>query len=354
MRKFFNIVANPDGESCTILLYGVIGESAHEVNAAGVISQIMEAEKTYRRIGVRINSVGGEVGTGIAIFNALRASKAEVTIYIDYLAASTASFIASCGRTVKMSRYGRLMIHKPSGGVWGTSEEIQNYLDELKRIEETICDIYSHRTGKSADEIRQAYMDGQDHWLSAEEAVSLGFADEIYDSLPVPFAESGTMEDRCERFSALYAGTFNSQNNKSMFEKIKKLQPFSDCADEAAILARISEISNKAAAHDTVVAENKALKEKVSAYEAKEKAATEAENKAILDAAVKDGRINETQRADFEKMLSGGQAEQAKSILASLKPFRHAAGVIVDDHKGVQPGSVWAERMEEIRKKNNL
>ena len=103
MKNVFDIIANPDTEGCTILLYGEIGDYA-DVRAEDVISQIIAAEKTYQRIDIRINSIGGQVGTGIAIFNALKDSKAEITIYIDCLAASTASIIAACGRKVKMSR----------------------------------------------------------------------------------------------------------------------------------------------------------------------------------------------------------------------------------------------------------
>ena len=168
MKNVFNIIAGPGKESCTILLYGEIGDYA-DVKASDFLTQIMDAERTYKHIDIRINSVGGQVSTGIAIFNALKASKAEITIYIDCLAASTASFIASCGRTVKMSRYARLMIHKPTGGVWGNADEIKDYMEQLTQIENTICDIYAQRTGLSLDEIRSTYMDGKDHWLDAEE-----------------------------------------------------------------------------------------------------------------------------------------------------------------------------------------
>lgn len=354
MKNVFNIIANQDPRSCTILLYGIIGDDFESgIHAADILAQIREAEAAYDRIDIRINSVGGQVDTGIAIFNALKESKAEITIYIDCLAASTASFIAACGRTVKMSRYARILIHKPSGGVWGNAAEIRQYLEQLQQIEDILCDIYSRRTGLSVDEIRSTYMDGVDHWITAAEAVRLGFADEVYDDLPVSFDDSLTLDQQCEQFTALYAGKFNTlhKNQSTMFDKIKKLQPFSDCADEAAIMAKLTEIVKKAEAHDTVVAENTALKAKVDGYEAEKKAAIEAANKALLDAAVKDGRINETQRADFEAMLGTDEAEKAKSLLASLKPARRAASV-VEKPAGVTTTSAWEARQEEIREQN--
>lgn len=355
MRNVFNIIANQDPRSCTILLYGVIGDDFESgIHAADILSQIREAEAAYDRIDLRINSVGGQVDTGIAIFNALKGSKAEITIYIDCLAASTASFIAACGRTVKMSRYARILIHKPSGGVWGNAAEIKQYLDQLQQIEDILCDIYSRRTGLSVDEIRSTYMDGADHWITAADAVRLGFADEVYDDLPVSFDDSLTLDQQCEQFTAQYAGQFNPnyKNQRKMLEKIKKLQPFSDCADEAAIMARMTELIQKADAHDAVVAENAALKEKVAGYEAEKQAAIAAENKALLDAAVKDGRINETQRADFEAMFGTGEAAKAKSLLASLKPARRAASVVSDGKEEPKTAmDIVAEKTAEVEAK---
>ena len=90
MANIFNIIPGPQEDTCCILLYGEIGNYA-DVRAQDVVAQLMEAERTYRKIDVRINSVGGDVHTGIAIFNALHQSQADITIYIDCIAASTAS-----------------------------------------------------------------------------------------------------------------------------------------------------------------------------------------------------------------------------------------------------------------------
>ena len=350
-KNVFNIIANPDGHSCTILLYGEIGDYA-EVTASDILSQIMDAESRYGRIDIRINSVGGQVSTGIAIFNALKASKADITIYIDCLAASTASFIASCGRTVKMSRYARLMIHKPTGGVWGNADEIKNYMQELQRIEDTICDIYAQRTKQTVDEIKATYMDGKDHWLSAEEAVRLGFADEVYDDLPARFEESLPIEQRCEQFTALYAESFNPKNNITMFDRIKKMKQFGDCADETAIMNRLESICKKAEAHDALKAENETIKAKLSEYEKKEKADADAAIAAEVDAAVKDGRIDETMREKYVKMLHTSEAESAREILASLKPKRRVIETLGAQGKEMKTAQdIVAEEEAKVRAK---
>lgn len=356
MKNVFNIIASPDKRSCTILLYGEIGDYEDaKVRADEVIAQIMEAEASYDKIDVHINSIGGQVGTGIAIFNALRASKADITIYIDCLAASTASIIAACGRTVKMSRYARILIHKPTGAVWGNADEIRNYQEQLTQIEETICDIYARRTKLPVDVIRSTYMDGKDHWLSADEAVRLGFADEIYDDIPVSAEDLAglTPEQQCGKFTDLYIGTFNNhnKNQSKMFDRIKKMQQFSDCADEAAVLARIADLCNKAEATDTIKAENESLKARLQEIEKKQKDAENASIAAEVDAAIKDGRIDETKREHYIKMLHSSEAESARAILKDLKPKRLVKDIL-DDGSVVESGA-WAKRQEEIRNNYN-
>lgn len=354
MKNVFNIIANPDRKSCTVLLYGEIGDYA-EVRAEDILAQIMEAEARYESIDVRINSVGGQVGTGIAIFNALKASKADITIYIDCLAASTASIIAACGRTVKMSRYARILIHKPTGGVWGNAEEIRTYQEQLVQIEETICDIYARRTKLTPDEIRETYMDGQDHWLSAEDAVRIGFADEVYDDFPVEAEDIAGLspEQTCGRFTDRYVEFFNHQHksHNKMFDQIKKLQPFSDCADEAAIMARLGEIARKAEARDTLLAENQALRARVAGFEKEKKDALDAAIEAEVEAAVKDGRIDEGKRGHYLKMLHSSEAESARAILKDLKPKRLVKDIL-DDGVVVESGA-WAARQQEIHDRYN-
>lgn len=354
MKNVFDIITNPGKTGCTILLYGEIGDYA-DVRAEDVLAQIMEAESAYSKIDVRINSIGGQVGTGIAIFNALKDSKAEITIYIDGLAASTASIIAACGRKVKMSKYARILIHKPTGVIWGNADEIKNYQEQLIQIENTICDIYSGRTKMSVDEIRSTYMDGRDHWLSADDAVRLGFADEVYDDLEINAEDVAglTLEQSCGKFTDLYVGYFNNQHksNNEMFDKIKKLQPFSDCADEAAIMARLSEIIRKADAYDSLKTENDALKAEVADFERRKKSALDVSINAEVDAAVRDGRICETQRETFVRLLHSSEAESARAILLAQKKKKLVKDIL-EDGTVVENGS-WAKRQEEIRNRYN-
>ena len=247
MERIFNIIPGPQEDTCCILLYGEIGDYG-DVGAEDVVRQIAAAERTYRKIDVRINSVGGDVAAGIAIFNFLRQSAADITIYIDCIAASTASFIAGCGKRVKMSRYGQIMIHQPMSDVFGNAAKLKDCVAHLEQIENTLCEIYAARTGKSVEEIRATYMDGRDHWLTAEEALAEGFIDEIFDDDRTAVSASLTPRERCERYTALYIEHVSLKNQEQMINKLRSMPAFSDCADEAAVMSRITEVVNKARA----------------------------------------------------------------------------------------------------------
>lgn len=320
MNNIFNVIPDAEGGSCTILLYGEIGSYA-DVTAKETVVQLMEAAKQYSRINLRINSVGGEVATAIAIFNTIRSIKSDVIIYIDCIAASAASFIAACGREVKMSRYAQLMIHRPMGMAFGNADNLKDYTSHLEQIENILCDIYSKRTGMSVDEIKATYMDGQDHWIDAEEAVRLGFADEIYDDLEISVDSSLTPEQKCEHFTTSYLEALNvsHKNNTQMIKRIQTMAAFAKCADEAAVMTKLGEVVAKAEKADKLQQENDSLKEQVKNYQEADKKAKDAAITAEVEAAVQDGRIGENQKEHFVNLLHSNP-ESAREILNSLKP----------------------------------
>ena len=123
-RRFFDVIPSGGGEA-TILLYGEVGDWS-EVSARDVVTRLLELTRSYDKIDIRINSGGGEVYCGLAIYEALRNSTANLTIYVDGIAASMAAIIALCGKPLYMSPYARLMLHNVSGdhgGIARNSDE---------------------------------------------------------------------------------------------------------------------------------------------------------------------------------------------------------------------------------------
>ena len=333
MKRFFNII--PGKDAACILLYGEIGEY-DRVRSGDIARELIEAESASRQIDVRINSIGGDIFTGMAIFNAFRQSAADITIYIDGVAASMGSVIAACGKPVKMSRYARLMVHSPSGGAYGNAGEMEETAGMLKSLEDTLCEIYAARCKKTKEEIRSEWFDGKDHWFTARQAVELGLVDEIYDADPVP--EDSTPEQIYKIFNNRLENQ-PQYSDKMNLEEFRKRPLFKDCATEEDVLRSVAHLEEEAAK----VPE---LQGKVAAFEGKERQAIEAEDKALLDAAVKDERITEAQRPKYAAILKADRVN-GMAVLKDLKPKRLVTDVL--DEPGKTGVGAWEKRMQEIR-----
>ena len=132
---------------------------------------------TTNRIDLHLNTPGGEVFDGIAIFNALRQHPAEVHVTVDELAASIGSVIAMSGDRIVMSRNSQMMIHDGLGMGIGNAADLRELADLLDKTSDNIASIYAERTGKDATHWR-ALMRAET-WYSADEAVAAGLADEV-------------------------------------------------------------------------------------------------------------------------------------------------------------------------------
>lgn len=128
-------------------------------------------------ITLHISSPGGEVFDGIAIYNALRDHKAKITVSIDSLAASAASFIALSGETVKIAKSATMMVHKAHGLCIGNSDDMRKLADQMDKLNESIAGIYSDKTNDSVESWLKLMTD--ETWFNAEEALAYGLADEI-------------------------------------------------------------------------------------------------------------------------------------------------------------------------------
>lgn len=165
--------------SAEIHIFGDIGESWWDetVTAKQFVKDISAIEAG--EITVRINSYGGSVTDGIAIYNAIKRHPANVTISIEAAAYSIASLIAMAGDTVEMADNALLMIHAPWGYTGGNSVELREFADMLDKYSQSMASSYTSKSGQTHDQILALLTDGKDHWYSAEEAKAAGFIDRI-------------------------------------------------------------------------------------------------------------------------------------------------------------------------------
>lgn len=141
-------------------------------------------------ITLHINSVGGEVSAGVAIYNRLRALTNKKTVIIEGLAASIASVIAMAGDEIHMALGSEMMIHNPSTYVWGEANDFEKAAESLRKTKESLIDIYEHRTGLKRDEL--ATMMDAETWLTAKDAKEKGFCTSIDESLQMVACRKGT------------------------------------------------------------------------------------------------------------------------------------------------------------------
>lgn len=136
---------------------------------------------SVQRLDIDINSNGGDVTEGFAVYNMLARHPARKIVTILGLAASMASVIAMVGDEVMMPSNAMLMIHNPFGGAIGNASTIKSFGEALDIMQSSIRDVYARRTGLPSAQIAQM-MDAET-WLSAARSVELGFADRTIDPI---------------------------------------------------------------------------------------------------------------------------------------------------------------------------
>jgi ATP-dependent Clp endopeptidase proteolytic subunit ClpP len=177
-EKWYNI-QNKAGETADIYIFDEIG--TYGVTAQDFISEIKGLKDMP--INLRINSLGGDVFDGMAMYNVIKRREAKTTVYIEGIAASIATIIALGADEVIMAENSLFMIHNAWGGTSGEAKDMRKTAETLDKITSELTDIYVKKTGLSYDAL--AEMMDEESWLNADEAFALGFVDTISDSIKV-------------------------------------------------------------------------------------------------------------------------------------------------------------------------
>lgn len=207
--------------SAEIYIYGDIGErwwDDESVTAASMVKDLSELQADA--ITVRINSIGGSVSDGVAIYNALKRHPAAVTTVVDGVAASIASLIAMAGDTVEIASNAMLMVHAPWTYAGGNAADMRATADMLDAHAQAMATSYAAKTGKSVEDVLSMWLDGEDHWFTAEQAKAEGLADAITDPLPV----AASLKVDAARFRSLPAAAA-AYFKESQLDPTKQAQP---------------------------------------------------------------------------------------------------------------------------------
>ena len=172
MNSWYTIRAQATGAE--VVIYDEIG--AYGVSAKGFLAEL-GALPDGTPLALRINSPGGSVFDAVAIYNAIKRHSGSVTVWIDGIAASAASYIAMAGDEVVMPENAFLMIHDPAGMVMGTATDMRAMAEALDKIKGSLLQGYAAKSGRPQEEI--APLMAAETWLDAKDALDLGFADRI-------------------------------------------------------------------------------------------------------------------------------------------------------------------------------
>ncbi len=158
-----------------------LGTEVNDDIANLIIAQLLflESEDKHADIKLYINSPGGSVTAGMAIFDTMELIKPDVSTICVGMAASMGAFLLSCGQNGKRFALpnSRVMIHQPSGGFQGTASDIEITAKEILKIREKLNKILAEKTGQKVDKI--ANDSDRDYWMDATEAKSYGIVDKV-------------------------------------------------------------------------------------------------------------------------------------------------------------------------------
>ena len=286
-----------------------------------------------QHIHLRINSVGGSVIEGAAIYNALRRHKGGLTVHVDGLAASMASVIAMSGDEVLMAGNSMLMIHNPWSMAMGDADDLRKEADVLDKLKATLVNAYVRKTGRERGEI-EAMMD-EETWLDATEAVAMNFADSIEEDIEA--AASVTPEAARARFDK-FASSMSRKTKTIKAEEAAPAEVVAEPVVEAPVTEDAVDISE-----ENMTAE---LQAKVDALQAELSAKVEADTVRAQADEVTAKEI-ETLKAEVERLTaeSASKDEQINELLAASKSAGEQAAAIVAS-VGIDPVAVVSAEPE--------
>tara|TARA_R110001592_G_scaffold92874_2_gene270209 strand:+ start:2560 stop:3552 length:993 start_codon:yes stop_codon:yes gene_type:complete len=241
-----------------ILIYDVIG--SFDLTAKSIIEQLNDADG--QDVLVRINSVGGDVFEGMAIYNALKKYNGKVKIEIEGLSASMASIIMLAGDDVSASENSLIMIHNPSAGVMGESKDLSKRADLLDKMKTQMVNIYTGAT--NIPEKKVIKMMDEETWFTSEEALEVGLINNVTEAIKVAaHFDLGTITNNVPEW---VAEKYTNKNNnemeevKNMFEELK-----------TAIASFVTSTKEEIVAENVVVniADDESIKEQIVGFSEK-------------------------------------------------------------------------------------
>ena len=260
---------NIKNESGEIFIYDTIGK--YDAYSASKFIEDFNNIKS-KEVTIHINSGGGAVFEGLAIYNTIKSSEKSVKIIIDGLCASIASIIACSGDEIEMNSNGLIMIHDPLTISGGNAKELRKQAEILDKIHDQLVNIYHERTGLDA-EVLEDYMD-KETWFTAQEALEAKLIDRII--------ETDKMVACVDLDSYNYRNVAKFELYKSKLTESKKGE-----SPKMEKILKILNVTNE----DEAVSKIKEMAGKITALESENSEARKVKNEQTIDLAIAQGKI---------------------------------------------------------------
>tara|TARA_Y100000592_G_scaffold2155_1_gene3374 strand:- start:16341 stop:17387 length:1047 start_codon:yes stop_codon:yes gene_type:complete len=231
MQNWYNI-KNESAETADIFIYSEVG--GYDVNAQKFIEELKGLKD--KNLNIHINSLGGSVFDGMAIYNALKNHKKKVTTKVEGIAASIASVIAMAGDSIEMAENSLFMIHNPFTMAGGDASELRKTADILDKIRDEIANIYASKSEQDVDTL--IGLMNVETWFNASETIDSGFANEITKAVKVENSYDLT------KFKNITTDKVNEIVNNSNLIKIEKMAKIenNELKEEKTLLDKIKSL----------------------------------------------------------------------------------------------------------------
>lgn len=320
MKTNFRIVnRDQGGKVAEVYMYGVIGAGL-DIDTNVIVAQVEQ----MRRQGIRdfkffVNSEGGEVVQGCALFNYLDRTDIDVEWVIDGLAASMmAMLITNPNHKVSAARYAKLMYHRVQGSVYGNSAEVRSMAEMIDKFETSLIEMMARRMNEPVEEVRKEFFtDGLDHWMTAEEAKKRGLVDSIIEgrNIAEPAADIKSAKTVFDFFNKQLLNIIKPNNmDRAKFANLLNKQEKDIETDEALESAVKAVVDENVTLRD----ELKAERTKSAGLEQQVKTMNEAKVKQLVDSAIDAKKIGEDERETYTK-LATNDFEMAEKIIGKLQ-----------------------------------
>lgn len=252
MKKWFDI-QNKAKDTADVYIYSEVG--GYDVNAKSFIDELKEIKD--KNINVHINSLGGSVFDGLAIYNALKNHAHKVTTKVEGICASISSVIAMGGDTIEMSENSLLMIHNPFAMSGGDANELRKTANILDKIRNEIADIYASKSKHDAEH----YINLMDveSWFNSKESLELGLINGI--TKPISIQNNYDISKFQNITTEKINKVINHKNNLVMSENTQneKVEKINEPNNDATLIGKIKNMlgvtNEHEEGHDESVAE---------------------------------------------------------------------------------------------------